>query len=207
MPAEDRDAPCQWLRLDRRLGFLTPWKAFFVTNFPLRCGSTSRSSGGRSGETCDGSFTSRDVSAGPWLAFGFAATTLLVGIGYQLYGVDYAALRWAAAVALSISLLHYWYDGFVWSVRKREVSVACNGRIGSSAAGGDSAAGRRCGGRFRDRLFGIDPRALAWFRICIGGSFSSICSTEPPISSGTIPDAGVLPRADLARLFGFSRWY
>jgi hypothetical protein len=102
-------------------GFFTPWKAFFVMNFFhglqyfaivwwAERGALQRLL------RLDG------VAAGRWLAFlAFAATTLVVGIGYRLYGLDYAALRWAAALALSISLLHYWYDGFVWSVRKREV--------------------------------------------------------------------------------------
>ena len=102
-------------------GFFTPWKAFFVMNFFhglqyfaivwwAERGNLQRRL------RLDG------IRAGSWLALlAFATTTLLVGIGYRVYGVDAAALRWAAALALSISLLHYWYDGFVWSVRKREV--------------------------------------------------------------------------------------
>jgi hypothetical protein len=102
-------------------GFFTPWKAFFVMNFfhGLQYFAivwwTERG-------TLQRLLRLEQVTAGRWLAFlAFAATTALVGIAYRLYGVDYAALRWAAALALSISLLHYWYDGFVWSVRKREV--------------------------------------------------------------------------------------
>jgi hypothetical protein len=102
-------------------GLLTPWKAFFVMNFfhGLQYFAivwwTERGNLRRV-------LRLEHVGVGAWLAFlAFAATTLLVGIGYRLYGLDYAALRWAAALALSISLLHYWYDGFIWSVRKREV--------------------------------------------------------------------------------------
>jgi len=102
-------------------GFLTPWKAFFVMNF-FHCWQYFAIVWWTERRTLRRLLHLEHVSAGPWLAFlVFAATTLLVGIGYQLYGVDYAALRWTAAVAVSISLLHYWYDGFVWSVRKREV--------------------------------------------------------------------------------------
>jgi len=59
----------------------------------------------------------------------------------------------------------------------------------------------------RDRLFGIDPRALAWFRICIGGIVLVDLFDRAADLERHYTDAGVLPRADLARLFGFSRWY
>ena len=35
-----------------------------------------------------------------------------------------AELRWGAALALVIALMHFWYDGFIWSVRRREVDPA-----------------------------------------------------------------------------------
>ena len=63
-----------------------------------------------------------NVSGGMWLALcGFVVTTLVVGVTYQVYGNDYIALRWTASLALVLALMHYWYDGFIWSVRKREV--------------------------------------------------------------------------------------
>ena len=31
------------------------------------------------------------------------------------------AFRWTASMVLVMALMHYWYDGFIWSVRKREV--------------------------------------------------------------------------------------
>jgi hypothetical protein len=36
---------------------------------------------------------------------------------YMLHG----GLNWAAAAALVCSLMHFWYDGFIWSVRRKEV--------------------------------------------------------------------------------------
>ncbi len=102
-------------------GFLSPWKAFFAMNFfhGLQYFAivwwTER-------KTMRGLLRLDEVAAGTWLALlFFAATTLLVGILYRLYGLDYVTLRWAAALGLSVSLLHYWYDGFVWSVQRREV--------------------------------------------------------------------------------------
>ena len=32
-----------------------------------------------------------------------------------------AEFRVGAALALSIALMHFWYDGFIWSVRRHEV--------------------------------------------------------------------------------------
>ncbi len=35
--------------------------------------------------------------------------------------VDSREQRVALAVTLVVSLMHFWYDGFIWSVRRREV--------------------------------------------------------------------------------------
>jgi hypothetical protein len=43
-----------------------------------------------------------------------------VGIWYQVLGTD-RAIAWAASIALVISLMHFWYDGFIWSVRKQQI--------------------------------------------------------------------------------------
>jgi hypothetical protein len=32
-----------------------------------------------------------------------------------------SAQRFALGVTLVVSLMHFWYDGFIWSVRRREV--------------------------------------------------------------------------------------
>jgi hypothetical protein len=56
------------------------------------------------------------------------ALVLIVGVGasYGLFaaGVDrnLASARWPWSLAVTIALMHFWYDGFIWSVRKREVA-------------------------------------------------------------------------------------
>jgi hypothetical protein len=35
--------------------------------------------------------------------------------------VDSSKERVALSVTLVVSLMHFWYDGFIWSVRRREV--------------------------------------------------------------------------------------
>lgn len=101
-------------------GFLPPWKAFFIANFFhglqyfaivwwIERKNITRV------------FALTDVRAGAGLALlAFAAIVALMGLGYELYG-DYHLLRWTGALGVVVSLMHFWYDGFVWSVRKREV--------------------------------------------------------------------------------------
>lgn len=101
-------------------GFLEPWKAFFVANlfhglqyFAIVWSIEKKSIARTFGLT--------DVRLGTALSLvAFATTVLLVGTGYRLYG-DYRIIRWTGALGIVISLMHFWYDGFVWSVRKREV--------------------------------------------------------------------------------------
>lgn len=102
-------------------GFLPAWKAFFVMNFfhALQYFAlvwwTEKANIRRLARL-------ENVAGGMWLALcGFVVTTLIVGISSQLYGNDYIALRWTASMVLVMALMHYWYDGFIWSVRKREV--------------------------------------------------------------------------------------
>jgi hypothetical protein len=52
----------------------------------------------------------------------FVATVGLVGISQELWGRDYRSLRACAALFTVIALMHFWYDGFVWSVRRRQVA-------------------------------------------------------------------------------------
>ena len=102
-------------------GFMTPWKAFFVVNFfhsiqylalvwwseKVNLARLLRLAPGGRGRV---------------LAFGvFMAATLGFGFAYNQYGTDYEQGRWAAAAALTVALLHYWYDGFIWSVRRSEI--------------------------------------------------------------------------------------
>jgi hypothetical protein len=62
------------------------------------------------------------VPAGPrGRIFAFAG---LVGLGF-LYGSVFGVLGElngkALAVTLTVSLMHFWYDGFIWSVRRKQV--------------------------------------------------------------------------------------
>jgi hypothetical protein len=101
-------------------GFLTSWKAVFVMNlfhsvqyFALVWWA-ERSNLARASRLAT-------VPYGMLLLVAFAAITLSLGTFLQAYGRDYTVMRWIASLALVISLMHYWYDGFVWSVRRREV--------------------------------------------------------------------------------------
>lgn len=102
-------------------GFLPAWQAVFVMNFfhglqyfglvwwveRRNLGRVTRLDRLRCGT--------------PLLLAAFVAFTMLDGCLFQAFGRDYNVLRWTASLALVISLMHYWYDGFVWSVRRREV--------------------------------------------------------------------------------------
>jgi hypothetical protein len=102
-------------------GFLTAWKAIFVMNFFhglqyfALVWHTERRNMRRLARL------ERVRAGSPLLFVAFAALTLLGGLVLQLYGRSYTVLRSMAALGLLVSLMHYWYDGFVWSVRKREV--------------------------------------------------------------------------------------
>ena len=101
-------------------GFLPPLEAFFISNFFhglqyfaivwwMEKGNIRRVFG-----------LSR-ARGGQWFALAaFAVSTGLFGALYQLE--NGLQLRWLAAVAVTVSLMHFWYDGFVWSVRKKQVS-------------------------------------------------------------------------------------
>lgn len=101
-------------------GFMTPWKAFFVANFfhGLQYFAIVWWIEKRNIERVL-PLPRLGTSALPTFV-AFAAVLALVGLGYRLYG-DHHLLRWGGALGAVISLMHFWYDGFVWSVRKREV--------------------------------------------------------------------------------------
>lgn len=47
---------------------------------------------------------------------------LLIGFGYGLWAeVSDVDNQWAMSVVLTVAIMHFWYDGFIWSVRKRQV--------------------------------------------------------------------------------------
>jgi hypothetical protein len=54
------------------------------------------------------------ISYGAWVSFFLAGHNIVSGY-------DSLAIRLAFAVSLTISILHFWYDGFIWSVRKKLV--------------------------------------------------------------------------------------
>jgi hypothetical protein len=61
----------------------------------------------------------RDVT-GRWVTFAIFAV-LIAAAGAFHASVQRDSWRWLIPIPLVISLMHFWYDGFVWSVRRREV--------------------------------------------------------------------------------------
>jgi hypothetical protein len=56
---------------------------------------------------------------GTWVALSvFLGGVLAYGLGAELLDSDFRSL-WAATIV--VSLMHFWYDGFVWSVAKKQV--------------------------------------------------------------------------------------
>lgn len=50
-----------------------------------------------------------------WLAF----VGIAFGYGYLVETIE--GVKWFYAVTLVVSIMHFWYDGFIWSVRKGQV--------------------------------------------------------------------------------------
>ena len=48
----------------------------------------------------------------------FFGTVLLYGFGVQILDEDWTAL-WAMTIV--VSLMHFWYDAFIWSVSKKQI--------------------------------------------------------------------------------------
>jgi len=47
---------------------------------------------------------------------------LVIGFGYGIFSeVSSAQARFTANLVIAVSLMHFWYDGFIWSVRKQQV--------------------------------------------------------------------------------------
>ena len=61
-----------------------------------------------------------DHGRGRWLTFLFFAA-LITGAGIFHESVHRDSWRWLVPIPMVISLMHFWYDGFVWSVRRREI--------------------------------------------------------------------------------------
>jgi hypothetical protein len=103
-------------------GFLPPVQAFFVSNFfhALQYfGIVWWSEKGNLRRV----FGLRTLEAGGDLTLvGYVALVAAMGLGYH-WASERPAIPWIS-VAVLISLMHFWFDGFVWSVRKREVVQA-----------------------------------------------------------------------------------
>jgi hypothetical protein len=102
-------------------GFLTSWKAVFVMNLFHSIQYFALVWWAERGNLARSSRLAAISYGTPLLLALFATITLSLGTFLQAYGRDYTVMRWIASLALVISLMHYWYDGFVWSVRRREV--------------------------------------------------------------------------------------
>lgn len=48
----------------------------------------------------------------------FLGVTALYGYFVEAIDTD---IQWLLAITLTVSIMHFWYDGFVWSVRKKQV--------------------------------------------------------------------------------------
>jgi len=97
-------------------GFLPPFYAFFVSNFYHALQyfgivwaiehRNIRKSIGLGG-----------LSSGTWITFGlFLASLIAAGVAFKVYGTG--AIRWGLAFFTVISLMHFWYDSFVWQAHK-----------------------------------------------------------------------------------------
>jgi hypothetical protein len=100
-------------------GFLPPLEAFMISNL-----FHSLQYFGIVWWTERDSLTNRlhlgGAGAGRWLTFGFFAL-LIAGAGFFHESVQRDSWRWLLPIPMVISLMHFWYDGFVWSVRRKEV--------------------------------------------------------------------------------------
>ena len=100
-------------------GFLPPFEAFFIANlfhawqyFAIVWCSEQKN--------VRRVFGVANVNGGKWIALGaFAVSVGFFGLLYELDNTY--RLRWAIAAGLTVSLMHFWYDGFIWSVRKKSV--------------------------------------------------------------------------------------
>jgi hypothetical protein len=64
-------------------------------------------------------FRLTDTRHGKLLLAGlFIAPLVIYGIIYEWVEMS---SNWFYALMLTVTLLHFWYDGFIWSVRKKQV--------------------------------------------------------------------------------------
>ena len=61
-----------------------------------------------------------DSFGAPLLVFA-AFVSIVLGAALFYEASMFNGLRWMLSAALVISLMHFWYDSFIWSVRRHEV--------------------------------------------------------------------------------------
>jgi hypothetical protein len=103
-------------------GYLPPFQAFFVANFfhALQYFAIVWATEKRNVQRL---LTRAGQSPSTALAgLAFAVTVLAVGTAHTVY--DLPSMRVGFALFTVVSLMHFWYDGFIWSVRRAEVQAA-----------------------------------------------------------------------------------
>jgi hypothetical protein len=103
-------------------GFLQPFQAFFIVNFyhGLQYFAIVWASEKKTMQRLL-SVASRPAS----LAAAFGGFVLFVtAIGFLHEYCDIPQRRIGFALFTVVSLMHFWYDSFIWSVRKKQVSLA-----------------------------------------------------------------------------------
>ncbi len=60
-----------------------------------------------------GTATASNLTAGLFIGLGGA-------YGYWVEALD-ADIEWLWAITMVVSIMHFWYDGFIWSVRQNQV--------------------------------------------------------------------------------------
>jgi hypothetical protein len=102
-------------------GLMEPWMAFFTVNFFHALQYFALVWWMERGNLRRGLRLRGDGGGGGLALLAFVLLTGTYGLLSQRFGGDYEVLRWTAALAVVVALMHYWYDGFVWSVQRREV--------------------------------------------------------------------------------------
>jgi hypothetical protein len=103
-------------------GFLPPFQAFFIANFfhALQYFAIVWATERR---TLQRLVARPHTTVHPARALAlFCLCVFAVGTAHTLF--DVPALRLGFALFTVVSLMHFWYDGFIWSVRRAEVKVA-----------------------------------------------------------------------------------
>ncbi|NIM29079.1 MAG: hypothetical protein GTO67_14450 [Gammaproteobacteria bacterium] len=97
-------------------GFLPPFYAFFVSNFyhALQYFGIVWAIENRNIRRTIGL---SNLSSGAWITFAvFLLSLVAAGIAFKVYGTG--TIRWSLGIFTVISLMHFWYDSFVWQAHK-----------------------------------------------------------------------------------------